>query len=132
MHRMTHAESPSALHGMRVLVAEDEALVSMMLEEMLEDLGCETVGTHATLSSALEASRAGNFDVALVDMNLCGEFAGPILDELETRSIPFAIASGADTALTATGNRVVLGKPYGFDQLRETLQVLRGALEDQN
>ena len=43
--------------GMRVLVAEDEFLVSMLLEEMLADLGCEVVGPYATLSAAVSISR---------------------------------------------------------------------------
>lgn len=110
---------------MRVLVAEDEALVSMMLEEMLEDLGCQTVGTHATLSAALEASKADDFDVALIDMNLCGESAHPIVAELQARSIPFAIASGADATVTQHDGGMILGKPYGFNQLRDTLKALR-------
>lgn len=122
---ITHADT-TALQGMRVLVAEDEALVSMMLEEMLEDLGCQSAGTHATLSSALEATRAGDFDVALIDMNLCGESAVPIVEELSSRAIPFAIASGAD-ALPSDGG-IILGKPYGFDQLKGTLIALSEAL----
>jgi len=125
---MTKVDDAAAFQGMRVLVAEDETLVSMMLEEMLEDLGCETVGTHATLESALVASRADDFDVALIDMNLCGESAEPIVAELSARAIPFAIASGADAALTRPSGGIVLGKPYGFDQLRDTLKALQVAL----
>lgn len=127
---MTKQEDVAALHGMRVLVAEDEALVSMMLEEMLEDLGCESAGTHATLASALEASRSTDFDVALIDMNLCGESAYPIVAELEARAIPFAIASGAD-ALPSSESGIILGKPYGFNQLRDTLKALHAALDRQ-
>jgi CheY-like chemotaxis protein len=122
---MSNPEDTAGLAGLRVLVAEDEALVSMMLEEMLEDLGCETVGTHATLGAALAASRANDFDVALIDMNLCGESADPIVAELEARSIPFAIASGADAAATRPGRGIILGKPYGFNQLREAMKALR-------
>lgn len=128
---MSKMEDTTALQGMRVLVAEDEALVSMMLEEMLEDLGCETAGSHATLAAALEASRSAEFDVALIDMNLCGESADPIVAELEARAIPFAIASGAD-AIAAPENGLILGKPYGFDQLRNTLIALQANLARQD
>lgn len=128
---MVTQDDMAALRGMRVLIAEDEALVSMMLEEMLEDLGCETVGTHATLSSALAATREDDFDVALIDMNLCGESAEPIVAELSSRGIPFAIASGADALYTAKGGGIILGKPYGFDQLKNTLAVLQGSLTRQ-
>ncbi|EIZ81027.1 response regulator receiver protein [Novosphingobium sp. Rr 2-17] len=128
---MVTQDDMAALRGMRVLIAEDEALVSMMLEEMLEDLGCKAVGTHATLSSALAATREGDFDVALIDMNLCGESAEPIVAELSSRAIPFAIASGAD-ALVPAKNGIILGKPYGFDQLKDTLTTLQAALTRQN
>jgi hypothetical protein len=41
--------SPDPLAGKRVLLVEDEALVALMLEEMLEELGCVLAGTAASL-----------------------------------------------------------------------------------
>ena len=46
--------SEDLLNGARVLVVEDEAAISMLLEDMLLDFGCEVVGPAARLSKALE------------------------------------------------------------------------------
>ena len=44
---------PLALQGLRVLVVEDEMMVSMLLEDMLADLGCLVVGPAARLDEAM-------------------------------------------------------------------------------
>jgi DNA-binding NarL/FixJ family response regulator len=115
---------------MRVLVAEDEFLVSMLLEEMLGDLGCEVVGPYATLSAALDGARNETYDVAVVDLNLAGEKADPIIAEVAARAIPLAIASGGYDAATGHRPTVLLDKPYSSAQLEQAMQVLQAALDD--
>ncbi|WP_246501624.1 hypothetical protein [Mesorhizobium caraganae] len=41
------------LSGRRFLVVEDEILVLMMIEDMLGDLGCESVISAATIEKAI-------------------------------------------------------------------------------
>ncbi|EQB07704.1 response regulator [Novosphingobium lindaniclasticum] len=122
-------EGVSEVQGLRVLVAEDEILVAMLLEEMLEDLGCQVVGPHATLASALEAARGDHFDVAVIDMNLAGERADPILAELGESAVPFAIASGGGNWELPHPPAFLLNKPYTFAQLEKALKALKQALE---
>ena len=109
------------LAGLRVFVAEDEVLLVMLLEDMLADLECEIVGPFTSLSAALEGADAGGFDVALVDMNLGSDKADPLVERLRARGKPYAIASGGN----ADGHPVVLGKPYGFDELQRILETLK-------
>lgn len=120
----------SQFNGMRVLVAEDEFLVSMLLEEMLGDLGCEVVGPYATLSAALDGARNETYDVAVVDLNLAGEKADPIIAEVAARAIPLAIASGGYDAATGHRPTVLLDKPYSSAQLEQAMQVLQAALDE--
>lgn len=115
--------------GMRVLVAEDEFLVSMLLEEMLIDLGCDVVGPFATLNSALEGARDADFDVAVVDLNLAGQKADPVIAELTARSIPIAIASGGFEQVTGQQPTARLDKPYSAAQLEQALASLKEALD---
>jgi DNA-binding response OmpR family regulator len=61
------------LVGTRVLVVEDEALISMMLEDYLTEIGCEVVATAARLEEALEKARSVSMDVAVLDVNLAGK-----------------------------------------------------------
>lgn len=115
--------------GMRVLVAEDEFLVSMLLEEMLGDLGCEVVGPFATLSTALEGACEGSYDVAVIDLNLGGQKADPIIAELNARAIPLAIASGGFEPGMEHLPTVRLDKPYSSAQLEEAMTSLHAALQ---
>ena len=62
------------LNGLRVLVLEDETLVSMLLEDMLADLGCVVVGPYArTRQAAAFLEGGGQADVAILDVNVAGE-----------------------------------------------------------
>ena len=72
-----------SLSGLRVLVVEDEMMVSMLLEDMLSDLGCSTVGPAARMEPALRLVEAAGFDVAILDVNLNGDETYPIADALE-------------------------------------------------
>jgi response regulator NasT len=57
---------------MRVLIAEDEALIRMDLREMLEEEGHEVVGEARDGAEAIEAARALRPDVVFMDINMPG------------------------------------------------------------
>jgi CheY-like chemotaxis protein len=123
------SDQPADLNGLRVLVVEDEFLVSMLLEEMLADLGCSVVGPYATLPAALEGARTASYDVAVIDLNLGGEKSDPVIAEVAGRSIPHAIASGGYDAASGHKPTVLLDKPYSSAQLEQAMRTLRGALD---
>jgi DNA-binding response OmpR family regulator len=79
---------------MRVLIAEDEFLVGLQLEEDLRSAGCSIVGPFSTLETATLAARRERFDLALLDINLNGEPVYPLADELSARVVPFIFLSG--------------------------------------
>jgi two-component system, response regulator PdtaR len=54
----------------RVLIAEDEALIRMDLREMLEEEGHEVVGEARDGAEAIELGRALHPDVAFMDINM--------------------------------------------------------------
>ena len=70
------------LSGRTVLVVEDEMLVLMNTEDMLADLGCESVTAAATIAQALAMIAAQSFDLAILDMNLKGSKTHPVADAL--------------------------------------------------
>jgi len=82
------------LEKKRILVAEDEGLVAMTVEDMLSDLGCMVGGPAWSVPEALEMARPGLSDFALLDVSLQGKKVFPVAELLTEEGIPFAFASG--------------------------------------
>lgn len=80
--------------GRRVLVVEDESLVAMLLETILEDMGCETVGPAATIDEGLRLAADERIDAALLDVNVSGRQVFPIAEALKDRGVPFVFSTG--------------------------------------
>jgi DNA-binding response OmpR family regulator len=77
----------------RILVAEDEIYLAMMLQDLLEDRGYQ-VYKVACVSDALAAIDAGPPSAAILDVNLGGEHVYPVARALRERGIPFMFATG--------------------------------------
>jgi DNA-binding response OmpR family regulator len=80
--------------GPRILVAEDEFLVAMLLEEDLRDAGFSIIGPFTSLDAAREGMENSTFDVAVLDVNMNGEMSFPLAHELKARGVPFIFLSG--------------------------------------
>jgi CheY-like chemotaxis protein len=78
----------------RVLVVEDEVMVAMYVEELLCDLGYDTVVVATGLDQALALAHEASLDFAVLDINLNGRQSFPVADVLQARGIPFLFASG--------------------------------------
>ena len=95
------------LSGRRVLVVEDEMMILMIIEDMLADLGCESVTAAATVDQALALIDAQVFDAAMLDMNLNGNKSHAVADALAARGVPFVFSTGYSgldmRTVTATG-----------------------------
>lgn len=80
--------------GRRVLVVEDEALVAMLLETILEDMGCVAVGPAATVDEGLRMAADEAVDAALLDVNVAGRQVFPVAEALKRRGVPFIFSTG--------------------------------------
>ena len=114
------------LSGRRVLVVEDETLVLMMTEDMLADLGCESVTAAATVDQALALIDTQVFDAAILDMNLNGNSSHPVAEALVARGVPFAYCTGnkGSDMRDDYRDRPVLKKPFEFEELVRSLRPL--------
>lgn len=112
------------MNGLRVLVVEDEAAISLLLEDMLLDFGCEIVGPAARLGAALELAQSGSFDLAILDVNLAGEAIYPVAAALAERKVPFVFSTGYGSAGIEDlyRDRPVLQKPFAQGDLQQKLQ----------
>lgn len=80
--------------NLRVLLVEDESMVSMLAEDILTDAGC-TVLLAMRLPEALNMAQTAQFDLAILDVNLGGgQTSYAVADVLMGRGIPFAFATG--------------------------------------
>ncbi|SOD93409.1 response regulator [Caenispirillum bisanense] len=104
-----------ALRGLRILVAEDEMLVLMEIEDMLGELGCVVVARASTVAAALAMADDTALDGALLDMNLRRESILPVAEKLMARNVPFFFITGyagraGETPILADALR--LTKPF--------------------
>ncbi len=120
------ADQRRTLDGKRILVIEDEPLVSMEMESNLANAGCEIVGPAATLDRAKILVETADYDAALVDVNLKGQPVDELATLLTKKNRPFAFVTGYGREALPSGFRgaVVLGKPFSADQLLATTEVL--------
>lgn len=111
------------LSGRRVLVVEDETLILMMIEDMLSDLGCESIATAATIDKALAIIDGQNFDAAMLDRNMSGHASHLVAEALVARGVPFIYCTGnnSGTSGDAYPERPILKKPFQHKQLVEIL-----------
>jgi DNA-binding response OmpR family regulator len=112
---------------MRVLLVEDEPLLSMLLEESVTELGYDLAACAATVDQALEAIEAGAIDFALLDFSLGQETTSlPVAERLRALGIPFIFLSGHQS-LEGEGDvpqAPLLTKPFSLDQLDAAIRGL--------
>ncbi|CAN5159688.1 response regulator [soil metagenome] len=85
------------LSNRRILIVEDESLVAMLLETILEDMGCTTVGPISNIEDALAllaSDEADTLDGALLDVNVAGREVFPVADLLKAKGVPFVFSTG--------------------------------------
>lgn len=91
------------LSGRKIIVIEDEFFVGIELAQMLESAGAEILGPAWSLSDAEELAANEEIDMAVVDVNLNGEYSIDFALELQKRGVRvvFATAYADDARLFA-------------------------------
>lgn len=109
-----------------VLVVEDEALVAMLVEDLLNELGHEVGAIASRMDDALVNARTGQYDVAIIDVNLGGQQSYPVADILSERGVPFIFATGygAGGLDPKYSDVPVLTKPFVVADLENVLTQL--------
>ena len=78
----------------RVLIVDDEPLIVRLLELFLEELGIPKVIKCPTLTALMAEVERGGFDLAILDVNLCGRPSFPAAERLLADNVPFFFVSG--------------------------------------
>ena len=116
----------SGLSGVRVLVVEDEFIVSLTLKVQLEAMGCNVIGTARDGAGAVQQAQELHPDVVLMDIGLSGgdgvEATRAIMAAAPT-CIIVVTAYGDDRVQKAlrAGARLALTKPVVEEQLARAI-----------
>ena len=84
----------SLLRGVRVLVVEDDAIISMEIEAILSEAGAEIAGCCRTVKDALALAETDGLTAAILDVRLGRETIAPVARELARRGVPFVFYTG--------------------------------------
>jgi len=109
----------------RVLIVEDSFLLLMVLEQMFDQLGWKIVGPASRVDEALLLAQTGEFDAALLDLNLNGEMSWPVAAALKERNIPFAFSTGYNVKKLMPASMqgtIIISKPYEPEQVEDCIR----------
>ena len=107
----------------KILLVEDEALVAMMMEDVLSDLGWEVAGSFGDVAPTLKwLEECDGVDAAVLDINLGTETVFPVAEALKARGTPFTFLTGYTAPLGASKfHTPVLNKPVDIAELEKVL-----------
>jgi two-component system, response regulator PdtaR len=101
----------------RVLIAEDDALIAELLEEVIADGGYAVCGVAATSDEALRFAELCNPDLAVVDVQLARggdgiEVAARLAERRQQIGILFATGNCESVIMRKPPGHACLGKPF--------------------
>jgi CheY-like chemotaxis protein len=110
-----------------VLVVEDDALIAMMIEDVLVEHGAVVAAAVDDPDEALRLVEAGGSDLVLLDVNLRGRPSFGLAAWLRARGTPFLFVTGYGPPglPTELGDAPVLAKPF---RDRDLLRLIRDLL----
>jgi CheY-like chemotaxis protein len=111
---------------LRVLIVEDEAPIAFLVEDAVGISGHVVAAIATNLKDALSAVARGDFDVALLDMNLNGQKAHALPVTLSALNKPFAFVTGYGEAgiLERFADAPVVTKPFRLEAVADALSTL--------
>ncbi len=115
---MSNAEQ-SSLAGVAIMVAEDEAIIGMLAENVIRELGGRFAGLARTCEEALTMLAAAAPQMILLDVHLKGGTSERVVDAAAALGIPVVVSSGSDSAaLPAKFHGLpTLRKPWSIDEM---------------
>lgn len=112
------------LHERKVLVVEDEVIISFLIQDLLQELGCADIWMAPNVKGALAVLTDRTPDLALLDVNLAGEQCFPVAEALSKARVPFLFTTGYGRVgiPPAWDKMPVLQKPYDVTALEDVIR----------
>jgi DNA-binding response OmpR family regulator len=113
----------SVLKGARILVVEDHWHIARALKTLLDDIGAGVIGPAATVAEAKRLVAKQKPDLAIVDINLKGEMAYALIEQLHDQGVRLVIVTGYSVLAQAIERiAVVVHKPFNTSTLLAALR----------
>jgi hypothetical protein len=77
-----------------ILLVEVETSIQMMIAGKIEKLGHFVVPESGNIADALKLAQTADFEIAVLDINVCGDRIGPVAEMINGGHLPFVFASG--------------------------------------
>ena len=114
----------------KVLIVEDEGILSMEMSQSLTSMGYEVIDVAVTGENAVELVDEKRPDLVLMDIQLAGELDGIQAAEMinSRHNIPIIYISGHTDELTfsrakITGPYAYISKNFNYDELHTTIEM---------
>jgi CheY-like chemotaxis protein len=89
-------DSERTLAGTYVLFLEDDAIISMSMRQILEEMGC-TVRAFLHLPACFDAICRERFDIAILDVKIGSQTSYALAERLDAEGVPIVFVSGYDS-----------------------------------
>ncbi|WP_020176839.1 response regulator [Methyloferula stellata] len=112
------------MKGLRILVAEDDALIGLLLAQVLEEMGHDICAIEATATNVVGAAIRCRPDLMIVDVRLADGSGISAVDEiLRTGFVPHVFVTGDPTSIMVhRPSSVVIQKPFRESELVLAIQ----------
>ncbi len=118
------------MKALRILVVEDDAIIALLLAEMLKEMGHELCGGAATEESAVTQAATVCPDLIIMDLFLSDGSGVSAIDRiLLVGPVPHIMMTGAAVARLRPGG-VLLEKPFMQRDLARALQAAVPAVQE--
>ena len=112
-----------SLSGRSILVVEDSWHAAQALKAVLENAGMDISGPVASVAAARELVAKKLPTIALIDVNLGGEMAYGLIDQLLEKGVAVVVVSGYELLPTLEGKvAAILTKPIRTSALLAALR----------
>jgi two-component system, response regulator PdtaR len=113
---------------LRVLLVEDDAMIGMLIADILTDMGHDVCAIEATKRDAVTAAAHHRPDLLIVDGRLSDGTGVSAVEEIcRNEYVPHLFISGnISTVKTLRPDAVVLAKPFGESDLMRAIECVHG------
>jgi DNA-binding NtrC family response regulator len=115
MAAVSHLEASGALNGARILVVEDDFLISSELDSILADAGATVLGPCRTLAQAERVMEGSSISAAILDFRIGNATTLQVAEQLHSQGIPLVFFTGQTNTgqiQSACPGAKVISKPF--------------------